>query len=455
MTLRIANAQGFWGDDPDAPSRVVDQEPDLDFVTMDYLAEVSLSIMAAQRERHPEMGYARDCVEAVRSLAPHWRSGGGVRVVTNGGGLNPRGCAEACRRALREEGCRNLRIGVVRGDDVLELVRRLARNGGEGEILNNLENGEPIRTVLDRLVTANAYLGAEGIVKALAAGANIVLTGRVTDSSLLCAPCIHRFGWAPDDYDRVAGGLVAGHILECGVQVTGGISTDWLDVPAPAEMGFPVAEVERDGTFVVTKPKGTGGRVTEETVKEQLLYEIGDPDRYLTPDASVSLEEIDVRREGPDRVRVTGARGGPPPETYKVSATYRDGFRAQGTVTIFGRQAVRKARRCGEMVLARLRSAGWDPEAYEVECLGAGACVPGVLAEPELMETVLRLAVRDSRREAVERFCREVAPLVTSGPQGLTGFSAGRPRPGPVFGYWPCLIPRMEVATEVELIEVE
>ncbi len=454
MTLKIGNAQGFWGDDPDAPARLVSRQGDLDYLTMDYLAEVSLSIMAAQRERKPELGYPRDCVEAVRSLAPFWKSGRRVRVVTNGGGLNPRGCAEACARVLREEGCHGLKIGIVTGDDVLETVRRLIREGSAVELLRNLETGESIDRVEDRLVTANAYLGVDGIVRALEFGADIVLTGRVTDSSLVCAPCVHHYGWKAIEYDKLAGGLVAAHVIECGVQVSGGISTDWLDVPSPSDMGFPFVEVERDGTFVVTKPEGTGGCVTESTVKEQLLYEIGDPERYLTPEAVVSFLDIEVRQEGPHRVRLSGFRGSPPPPNYKVSASYRDGFWAQGTLTIFGRNALEKARRCGDVVRERVRRAGYELEGFEVETLGAGACAPGVLVSAELLETVLRLAARDSRLEAVERFCRELAPLVTSGPQGVTGFSAGRPRPSPVFGYWPCLIDRDMVSVDVEILEI-
>ncbi len=454
MTLKIGNAQGFWGDDPDGPARLVGRQSDLDYVTMDYLAEVSLSIMAAQRERKPELGYPRDCVEAIRSLAPFWKAGRRIRVVTNGGGLNPRACAEACATSLRKEGCSGLKIGIVSGDDVLDEVRRLALDGSTVDLLRNLETGEEIRSVADRLVTANAYLGTDGIVRALESGADIVLTGRVTDSSLVCAPCIHHYGWKATDYDQLAGGLVAAHVIECGVQVSGGIATDWLDVPLPDEMGFPFVEVERDGTFVVTKPQGTGGCVTESTVKEQLLYEIGDPEHYLTPEAVVSFLDIEVRQEGNDRVRIWGFRGSPPPSTYKISASYRDGYWAQGTLTIFGRNAVEKAERCGRVVRDRVRRAGYELDGFEVEALGAGACAPGVLSRPELLETVLRLAAHDCRIEAVERFCRELAPLITSGPQGVTGFSAGRPHPSPVFGYWPCLFPRDKVSVDVEIMEV-
>jgi len=453
--IRIGNAQGFWGDIVDAPARLLAQQPDLDYLTLDYLAEVSLSIMAIQRERDLQAGYARDFVDVVRSLVPFWQNDSKVRVVTNAGGLNPLGCAQVCAGVLRQANIKHLKIALVTGDDVLPLMQSSRK--GDSSLFSNLETGEPIESILPRLVTANAYLGAEPIVEALAAGADVVITGRVADPSLTVATAMHHFGWAPRDYDRIAAATVAGHLIECGTQVTGGISTDWLNVPDPAHMGFPIIEMEQAGGFVVTKPAGTGGAVTEETVKEQLLYEIGDPDKYLSPDASVSFLSLRVQQEGADRVRVIGAKGRPPPDTYKVSATYRDGFTAQGMLTIFGRDAVAKARRCGEIILQRVREAGYELEHSNVECLGAGACVPGVLHaanERDLLETVLRISVADSRREAVERFTREIASLVTSGPQGVTGYATGRPNVRPVFGYWPCLIERSRVRPRMELIPV-
>ncbi|MDX9974213.1 MAG: acyclic terpene utilization AtuA family protein [FCB group bacterium] len=451
--LRIGNAQGFWGDAPDAPARLLSQQPSLDYLTLDYLAEVSLSIMAQQRKRNPEAGYAADFVEVVRSLAPFWRNGSKVRVITNAGGLNPKACAEACALALREAGCEGLRIGVVTGDDVLATLRAQC-DGADPELFRNLETGASIRTVLDDLETANAYLGARPVVEALERGADIVVAGRLSDPTLVTAPCIHHFGWAWDDYNRIAAATVAGHIIECGAQVSGGIATRWLDFPDMADVGFPFVEMRADGSCCVTKPEGTGGCVSEETVKEQLLYEIGDPAQYLSPDVCVSLMTTRVQQEGPNRVSVLGVRGSAPPSTYKVSATHRDGFWAQGMLTLFGRDVVKKARRCGEIVLERMRRAGYAPERSQVECIGAGAVVPGVFDEPELLETVLRIGVADPRREVVERFSRELAPLVTAGPQGVTGFSAGRPRVQAVFGYWPCLIEKNEVTPVVEVIEI-
>ena len=445
--IRIGNAQGFWGDSVDAPARLLRQQPDLDYLTLDYLAEVSLSILALQRSRDAEAGYARDFLEVLTQLIPLWRAGHPARVVCNAGGLNPSGCAAACAALLSEAGIHK-RIGVVSGDDVLPIIQSEPCCA----TFVNWETNESVSTVADRLVTANAYIGAAPVAEALALGADIVLTGRVADPSLVVGIAMHEFGWGASDYDRLATATVAGHILECGTQACGGIATHWLDLPDPANIGFPVVELGEDGSLAVTKPAGTGGEVSEWTVKEQLLYEIGDPANYLSPDCRVDFTALRVAATCPDRVRVTGARGSAPTAFYKVSATYQDGYRAAGTLTIFGRDAVAKARRCGEIIFERLRQAGYDYPRKHIECLGANACVPGVLPEPELLETVLRVSVAHPDKAAVERFAREIAPLVTSGPQGTTGYAGGRPKPTPVFAYWPCLIARERLEIDVGVI---
>lgn len=451
--VRIGNAQGFWGDDGDAPARLVAQQPDLDYLTLDYLAEVSLSIMALQRHRNPEAGYARDFIGVVASLAPHWIAGHPVRLVTNAGGLNPEACAKACAAALAAAGCRDIPIGVVDGDDALPVLRSAASDESLHAPLRNLDTYEPIGTVLDRIDTANAYIGAPAVAECLAQGARIVITGRVADPSMAVGPCMHHFGWSSTDYNRLAGATVAGHLIECGAQVCGGISTDWLGVPEPASIGFPVVEVAEDGTCVVTKPLGTGGRVTERTVIEQLLYELGDPGCYRSPDATVRFTDIRVEQVGPDRVRVSGATGTAPTEFYKVSATYREGYRASGTLTIFGRDAVAKAERSAAVIRARLRTAGTEPRQFLAECIGNGACAPGVLAPaPEALEVVMRVSVADEDKGVCERFSRTIAPLVTSGAQGTTGYAGGRPRVTPVFGYWPCLVPRDRIQPRGRLL---
>lgn len=441
-SIRIGNAQAFWGDRADAAAEMLFQEPELDYLTLDYLAEVSMSILAMQRERDPEAGFARDFVEVIRSLVPYWASGGRCRVIANAGGLNPRGCAEACKKALEEGGCRPLKIGVVSGDDVLESLRS-ATGDPAGKTFRNLDTGAAIGDVRDRLVTANAYVGAAPIVKALADGADIVITGRVADPSLVVAPCIHHFGWKDDDWNHLAGATVAGHLIECGTQVTGGISTDWLEVPDPGHIGFPIVEVADDGSCVVTKPRGSGGRVTAMTVKEQLVYEIGDPGNYLSPDVAVSFHSLELDDLGGDRVRVSGAMGKPRPDTYKVSATFRDGYRAAGTLTVIGRSASDKAYRISRLVYARVEEAGGKFSGTSTEWLGSNDC----------HKAIVRMAVEAESRDTVERFSRELMPFITAGPPGTTGYAEGRPRVHPLFRYWPCVVDRNDVTPHIEFVD--
>lgn len=446
-TISIGNAQGFWGDSVDAPARLLRQQPGLDYLTLDYLAEVSLSILALQRSRDPEVGYARDFLNVVQQIIPVWQAGNQTRIVCNAGGLNPLGCAKACATLLREAGVEK-RVAVVTGDDVLSILQ----GEPDGETFANWETHAPVSTIVGQLMTANAYIGADPVAEALAMGADIVLTGRVADPSLTVGIARYEFGWTATDYNQLAAATVAGHILECGTQACGGIATGWLDLPDPANIGFPIVELSDDGTMVVTKPAGTGGVVTEWTVKEQLLYEIGDPVNYLSPDCRVDFTSLQVEDQGGDRVRVSGASGSAPTDTYKVSATYRDGYRASGTLTLFGRDAIAKAQRCGEIVFERLCQAGFEYPVKNIECLGADACAPGVIPSVDLLETVLRLSVIHPDKGAVERFAQEIAPLVTSGPQGTTGYAGGRPKPTPVFGYWPCLIARERVEIETNLL---
>jgi Acyclic terpene utilisation family protein AtuA len=447
--VKIGNAQGFWGDQPGAAARLLSQQPDLDYLTLDYLAEVSLSIMAAQREKDPERGYAADFVEVVRSLIPHWEKGSQVKVVANAGGLNPHGCAQACLRFLRESS-RSIKVAVVSGDDVLSILQADPTNS----LYRHLETGQSLEEVRESLVTANAYLGAKQIADALRQGADLVITGRVADPSLTVGPCLAHFNWDENQYDHLAGATIAGHLIECGTQVTGGISTHWLNMEDPAHLGFPIVEVAEDGSCVVTKPLGTGGAVDVFTVKEQLLYEIGDPERYLSPDATVSFMKVQVTPTTKDHVCVQGARGSPPPSTLKVSATYRHGYRAEGLLTFFGSEVEKKARRCGEILLQRVKDAGFELQNTLIECLGTGDVVPLLNKDRhQPIECVLRVAASDSNKESLECFVREIASLVTSGPQGVTGYTSGRPHIRPIFSYWPCLIELSRVKPLLKLIE--
>lgn len=450
--IRIGNAQAFWGDRTSAAAELLTQVPELDYLTMDYLAEVSMSILAQQRSKHPQLGYPLDFIQVVGSLANYWASGGQCRLIANAGGLNPLGCANACKQMLESRGCRALKIGVVSGDDVLALLQA---DSGNTPSFSNLDDGRALSVVKDRLITANAYLGCGGIVEALNQGADIVITGRVADPSMVLAACVHAFGWALDDWDRLAQGTVAGHLLECGTQVSGGICTDWLTIPDPAHIGFPFVEIESSGRCVVTKALGTGGRVTTDTVKEQLVYEIGDPSRYISPDVQVSFLGIQVTQLDKDRVEVTGAKGAPKPSTLKVSATYRDGYRAAGTLTIIGHSASAKACRSAQVVQQRLEEAGWSFREWVVESLGRGFSIPlphGTLDPDSDFETVLRIAVESDEQQAVEAFSQEMIPLVTAGAQGTTGYAEGRPRVHNVFRYWPCLLSAINASAKVDFV---
>jgi hypothetical protein len=446
--VRVGNGCGFWGDNLDAPVLLAEQGR-LDYLTLEYLAELTMSILALQKQRDPQAGFATDFLDVLDRLTPTLRARPGLKVVTNAGGMNPTACAARARDVLRGAGLQGHKVAVVSGDDLMPDLDALL---AAGHPLTNLDTGEPLSAVRPRLVSANAYLGAPPIVDALRQGATVVVTGRVADASLTLAPAVHELGWAWDDWDRLCAGTVAGHLIECGAQATGGLWCNWLEAPDLANVGYPIAEIEKDGVFRITKPEGSGGVVNVETVSEQLLYEVGDPAAYLTPDVTADFTSVRLREAGRDVVQVEGARGKPAPDRYKVSCAYRDGWTASGTLVVSGPNAVLKARRCGEMVWERLRRAGVEPQHKNAECLGAGACVPGVAsARAEVAEVVLRLTVRDARRGAVERFTRELAPLVTSGPPGVTGYTTGRPPVREVFAYWPALIARSAVRAKVEV----
>lgn len=435
--IKIGNAGGFWGDSPHAAARLLKQQPDLDFLTMDYLAEVSLSIMAIQ-QKDADSGYAKDFIKIIKSLIPLWKEGAHVKIVTNAGGLNPTACAKACQEALKQEGLIK-KIGIVEGDNVLGLLKQST----DAPFFRNLDTQESLKEIESQLVTANVYLGASGIVQALSLDAEIVITGRVADPSLTVAPCMYHYGWKDTDYQKIAGATIAGHLIECGTQATGGISTHWLDLADPATIGFPIVEVFEDGSCVLTKPQNTSGEVSVRTTKEQLLYEIGDPSKYLSPDATVSFLGLQLVEDGPQRVRITGAVGAAPPSTLKVSATYRKGYRCDATLAIVGPDVALKGERCGQIIRERVRQAGFDLQQFRVECVGTGALAPGVMkVETQPFECMLRISAADTRYEALECFAQEIAPLVTSGPQGVTGYISGRPKIRQVFGYWPCLINR-------------
>jgi hypothetical protein len=447
--VRIGNGCGFWGDNLDAPVLLAEQGR-LDYLTLEYLAELTMSILAVQKQRDPQAGFAHDFLDVLERLAPVLRTQPGLKVITNAGGMNPTACAAKARALLDRAGLAGRTIAVVSGDDLLPRLDELL---AAGHALVNLDTNEPLAAVRPRVLSANAYLGAAPIVAALRQGASVVITGRVADASLTLAPAVHELGWAWDDWDRLAAGTVAGHLIECGAQVTGGLWCHWEEAPDLAGVGYPVAEIEAGGTFRITKPEGTGGAVNGETVAEQLLYEVGDPAAYLTPDVTADFTSVRLSEAGRDTVLVQGARGRPATDTYKVSIAFRDGYTASGMLVVYGPpHAEEKARRCGEMILERLRRAGVAPEHRHIECLGRGDCA---IPRPDYAgsdEVVLRVSVRDPRRAAVERFTKEFAPLVTSGPPGVTGYTTGRPAVREVFAYWPALVAKSAVTPAVQLV---
>ena len=448
--IRIGAGQGFWGDWLEAPVRQVRGGP-IDYLMMDYLAEVTMSIMQKQRSRDPESGYARDFIPLMERLLPDIVRGG-VTVCTNAGGVNPEGCAAAVLKTARAAKLKKrVRVGLVSGDDILDRLDELI---DKGHTLADMETGRPLSDVRDRVLSANAYLGMAPVVEALGQGANVVVTGRVTDTGLTLGPLVHEFGWASDDWDRLAAGTVAGHILECGAQSSGGnLLKDWRKVRGLRDPGFPIVEAQSDGNFVVTKHPGTGGVVSIPSVTEQLVYEMGDPENYITPDGVADFSTIQLRAAGKNRVAVTGVRGRPRTDMLKVSIAYFYGYKAIGTLVYSWPDAYDKARAANRVLRGRLRDLGLEFEQILTEYVGVDA-THGRLAgppSPDIAEVQLRVGVRAVEKAPVERFTREIAPLVLTGPPSVTGFAGGRPRVEEIVAYWPALIDRREIEPHVRV----
>ena len=448
--VRVAAGQGFWGDWLEAPRRQVEGGP-VDYLMLDYLAEVTMSILQKQKERDPAMGYARDFIGAMESVFPAVATRG-VKVIANAGGVNPEACAKAVGAAARAAGvAAQVKLGIVTGDDLLPRLDALLASG---HALKNMESGAPLSTVRDRVLSANAYLGSGPIVDALARGANVVITGRSTDTALTMAPLRHEFGWGATDWDRLAAGIVAGHIIECGAQCSGGnCLRDWRSIPDLANVGYPIVEGAPDGAFVVTKHPNTGGRVDVSTISEQLVYEMGDPRSYITPDVIADFTTIQLEPAGPDRVKVSGIRGRAPTDSLKVSIAYRAGFKAVGTLVYAWPDALDKAELAGRVLRERLDRLGLRFDEVRTEFVGASATHGALAGAPsaDLAEVQLRVGVRGDDRKMVERFTRELAPLVLNGPPSVTGFAGGRPKVEDVVAYWPALIDKREVTPAVRV----
>lgn len=448
--IRIANGQGFWGDSLDAPVQQVRRGP-IDYLTLDYLAEVTMSILEKQRSRDPKAGYARDFVDLIARMLPELRDRR-VRVIANAGGVNPMGCRDALLDVARAQKI-PITVGTVTGDDITDQLDRILSRGIE---LRNMDTDAPLASIRDRVQRANVYLGAFPVAEALKRGADIVVSGRIADAALVMGPMIHEFGWGATDWDKLSAGIIAGHVAECGAQGSGGnCQVDWETIPHLADIGYPIIEAEPDGSFVATKHHGTGGRVTVASVKEQLLYEIGDPKAYITPDVIADFTTIRLQQDGEDRVRFRGIQGLPATNFYKVSLSYSAGFKAMGQMAYGWPDALKKARAADRILRERLDRLGLKFDAIRTEFLGAGAChgidaaIPSAEIEPHLPEVVLRVGVRSQDRKMVERFTREIAPLALSGPPVASGLGLGRPQVEEIIAFWPALIPKSEVQPEV------
>jgi hypothetical protein len=450
--IRIANGQGFWGDSLEAPLELVRRGP-IDYLTLDYLAEITMSIMQKQRARDPRSGYARDFVQMVEQVLADL-VGRNIKVVANAGGVNPEACRDAVIEVARKAGFGGrVKIGIVAGDDIMH---RLDDYIERGVALNNLETGEPLSSVRSRVASANVYFGGRPIAQALDKGGQIIIAGRATDTGLALGPMIHEFGWGEADWDRLAAGTIAGHTVECGAQCTGGnCLIDWDTIPNMADIGYPIIEAQEDGTFVITKHEGTGGRITVASVKEQLVYEMGDPREYITPDCVADFTTIRLEQDGPDRVRFSGIGGRAATELYKVSVSYSAGWKAIGSLVYAWPDAYRKAQAADRVLRERLDRLGLKFDQILTEFVGANACHGPMAGDPppDIAEVTFRIGVRGQDKAAVERFTREIAPLVLNGPPTVTGFAGGRPKVEEIIAYWPALIPKSEVAPEISVIE--
>jgi hypothetical protein len=451
-SIRIASGQGFWGDLPNAPVNQVKQGP-IDYLVMDYLAEVTMSIMQKQKLRNPEWGYARDFVHVIEQILPEIENDG-IKVISNAGGVNPHACKDEILKIAKAKGVKNIKVAVVAGDNILPNIDQLIEGG---HTLNNMESGEPISTVKENLLSANVYFGCKAVVEALEQGANVIITGRVTDTGLTLAPMIYEFGWEYSDYDKMAIGTIAGHIIECGAQVSGGNFTDWEKVEDFTNIGFPIIEAKADGTFYVTKHEGTGGLVNQMTVKEQLMYEIGNPAEYITPDVIADFTTVQLEDAGENRVKVTGIKGKPDTPTYKISASYTDGFKLSATLVYCWPDALKKAQKGAEILQKRAEALNLDIDEFHSEYVGYNGTTEKPVEQStseDFDEIQMRVSICGKNKDHINRFGMEIAPLILTGPSGVTGFAGGRPKASEIVAYWPALLDKKAVQPTVEVFSV-
>lgn len=450
MTIRIANGQGFWGDWSEAPKMQLRNGP-IDYLTMDYLAEITMSIMRKQKDKDPERGYARDFVGLMDDIMEECLEKD-VTVITNAGGLNPESCQDALVELAEDKGL-SPKIGMVGGDDIVD---RLDEFEQEGVSFDNYDTGEPYDRIRGEVTTANVYLGSPGIVEALDDGADIIVTGRCTDSSIVIAPLIHEYGWSYDDHDLLAHSMIAGHLLECGGQATGGnYEGKWNQIEGLHKLGYPIAEVEEDGTITITKHEDLGGKVERGSVMQQLLYEVGDPSKYIAPEVVADITDAQLEEVGENRVQFTGINGKPATDTYKVSMAYTDGYKSDASLAYAWPNALEKAEKAEELIRTRFDEMDLEYEKLNFEYLGYdgiyGDATPNPPEDPS--EVILRIAIRGDNERDISRFGREFAPLVFRGPACATAYGGGRPRANPILQYWPALIDKDLVSPTVSVKE--
>ena len=445
--IKIANGQGFWGDSIDAPVNLINDGP-IDYLTLDYLAEVTLSIMQRQKIKNPKAGYARDFVDLISRIIPDIVDKN-IKVITNAGGVNPIACRDALLEVANSFN-KEIKIGVIQGDDIFNQLEELQIKGCT---FDNLETGESFEKISDQVYSANVYINSFSIAEALSHGAQIVLAGRVSDPGLALGPCIHEFGWKNTDLSLLAAGTLAGHITECGAQCSGGNYSRWYEVENLDNIGYPIIEMKENGEFCITKHPGTGGLVNRYTVSEQILYEVGDPKNYISPDICVDFTSFSIEEEAKDRVKISNVIGNKATDTYKVSFSYAAGYKSSGQLTISGPNAVEKAKLTADVIWKRLEYSGCTYTETKTELLGHSSCHGEITPPPKNMnEVVLRLSVRDDSKEKVNRFGKEIAPVITNGPPGVTGFAGGRPKAQEIIAYWPSLIPKEFINSTVDVI---
>ncbi|MDB3868618.1 DUF1446 domain-containing protein [Candidatus Marinimicrobia bacterium] len=444
--VRIANGQGFWGDSIDAPANLIKDGP-IDYLTLDYLAEVTLSIMQRQKLKHPDAGYARDFVDLIDRVLPDLVSKD-IKVISNAGGVNPEACRDALLEIAKAKGI-DIKIGIIKGDNIYEELDSYVDSGID---FKNLETGKDFASVRDKVYSANVYIDSFCIARALEEGAQIVLAGRVSDPGLALGPAIYEFGWKSEQIDLIAAGTLAGHITECGAQCTGGNYSRWHEVEDLANIGYPIIEIQENGEFIITKHDGTGGLVNRQTVSEQILYEMGDPANYISPDVCVDFTSFNLVDLGNDKVKISNVKGKDPTSTYKVSISYFAGYKASGQLTISGPNAYEKAKLVSRLIWDRLEKAGFVYKDRLTEFLGLSSCHGDIISIPDQVnEVVLRLGVKDADKDKVNRFGKEIAPVITNGPPGVTGFAGGRPKAQEIVAFWPTLIPKHLINTDVDV----